>query len=254
MFFITKRGVICFVVLTVQQAIVASSTYWVTKLVLAVNAREMPVLLLIAFASSMIVPHLLGYIIGVINHEWVFDVYQKLIDRYVKNYYGKTCCWKDVEIKSKVQGIICHEAFSLVDELVPYLADTYATTLNVVFNTIVISSIIDSKFALIYVIAFVLVALVQRLMTKTVKSVSRETQDKKVLFLSNIRDSWDNILLGNPTNFKVWKAEKDSKLAEYRSKNLSKIKICSFSSQVTIIVSMVPVFYSYWLPVSRSRQ
>lgn len=242
MSFLTKRGVICFVVLTAQQAIVASSTYWVTKLVLAFNAGEIPVLPLSAFFASMIIPHLLGYLIGVLNSKWIFDLYQKLIDKYVRNYYGKTCCWRNVEIKSKVHGIICHEAFPLIDELIPYLADIYSTTLNVVFNVVVISSVIDSKFALIYIIVFVLVALVQRLMAKTVKSVSIENQDEKIQFLGNIIDSWDNILIGNPTNFQVWKAKNGLRIAKYRSKNLSKNKICSFSSQVTTTISMVPIF------------
>lgn len=241
-FLLTRRGVICFVVLTAQQAIAASSTYWVTKSVLAITAGVIPVLPLAAFFASMTSPYLLGYIIEVLNSKWIFDLYQKLIDKYVRNYYGKTCCWRNVEIKSKVHGIICHEAFPLVDELVPYLADVYATTLNVVFNAVVISSVIDSKFALVYIIVFVLVALVQRLMAKTVKSVSRENQDEKVLFLGNIRDSWDNILIGNTTNFQVWKEENDLRLARYRLKNLSKSKICSFSSHVTTIISMVPIF------------
>lgn len=242
MFFLTRRGVICFVVSTVQQAIVASSTYWVTKSVLAVNAGIIPVLPLVAFFTSMIVPHCLGYIIEVLSSKWIFDLYQKLVDEYIRNYYGQTCCWRNVEIKSKVHGIICHEAFSLVDELVPYLVDMYSTTLNVVFNAVVISSVVDSKFALIYILVFVLVALVQRLMARTVKSISRENQDEKVKFLGNIRDSWDNILIGNLTNFKGWKAENSRRLAQYRSKNLLKSKICGFSSQVTTIISIVPVF------------
>ncbi len=245
----TTSSVACLVAIVVQQLIVASSIYFLTRSTQSFTDQQKhkAFLFLIAYFFSLVLPFLPGSLSLYFSRKWKVELVKKLFEKYTLSFSGQSRVWINKKSKEEIVSLLNTELILTSSRLVESLYSFLNTALNVGFTAIGLTLFLDTGFLPIYLCSLFLSSVIYRLTIQDITQKELESQKARSSVSEYLRRSWDPLLLKNRGNFDDWKQSAENSLENYlfSEKKAEKAKIISSIS--LSISSFLPVLsYLGW--------
>ena len=192
------------VFLIIQQLIVASSSIWITKLILSISNEQPALVWLWLYLASLVLP----YIPGALALIHVCNCQARSCVSYVQSfseiYPGRIGSWSDNNDRNTNSAILSGEACPTINGYIEYLYHLLSSALNVFLNLLVLAVLIDLSLLITYAIGITLSSFILYFQKKVRIKLALKAQKSRIQWTSLILKAWDNVLLNNTYNLNKW--------------------------------------------------
>ncbi|XGC80101.1 hypothetical protein ACES2L_12265 [Bdellovibrio bacteriovorus] len=242
----TKNFKLCIAIVTAQQILVATGTYLMgdlaaTVLVQGLSIPRVVILVLCLILSGSLFHFLMKHFMVLAQR----DVLKAYFDKYAEANFSRPDIWRSKEIKETKHDIMVREGQDTITQSVQFAADTVATGLNVILNTVSVILVTSPAMGLSILVAGLLGLLVIHCADKMISQAAEKEMLAQNEVNNSLARSWDNIVLGNKTSYHRWMDGFSDLFAKAKQASLYNVKIndgaTSIASFITSSVVMVSV-------------
>ncbi len=249
---LTNRwAVSCLGILTFQQIIEASSTFWLVKLMTAITDGHSFFVYLFLYLGSLALPYIPGCIALILKTHWKQEAQRSFINSFVSSNRNNIGEWNNKGLKVEKLSILTAEGPNALHALIDYVWDLFTYVLSVLFNIIALSIVVEPLFTVAYGISVTCVIIVMKLRRRTQRQLTQKALQARVDLSQSLLAAWDNVLLGNDYNFKLWDEKTSQRLKRCLQRNIDLERfdqIMAISvALMTSIPSLIVVVYYLWL-------
>lgn len=217
--------------LVIQQLIVASSTFWITRLIGSVQASSFSFLWLGLYLCALFLPYLPGALALIKMAKAKVLAQVDFVDRFAQVYAGNVLEWTQMASHNKKTSTLSSEAPRTMDAYLDYIYHLGSSGLNVGFNLLALAVIIEPLLLVSYGVGLALSFLILHLQKKRKKTLALRSQQSRIQWIGMLLRAWDHVLIHNVYNLQIWK-DKTLKRGN-RFKN-SSLKLEGFSQTISI--------------------
>lgn len=240
----------CLALLTFQQLIEASAVIWLVTMMRKITAGEPFFLFLFLYLGSLMLPYIPGCIALVIKITWKQESQRSFIHAFVSSNHNQIGEWSNKGIKEEKLSILTAEGPTALHALIDYLYDLYGYVLSVVFNILALSVVVEPLFGIAYGISFLTVMFVMKAKRSIQRRLTKKALTARIDLYQSLLAAWDNVLLGNFYNFKLWQDKTSERVNRCLQKN---VELERFDQVLAIVISLltsiptlaVVVYYVY---------
>lgn len=245
---LTNRWAICCLsVLTLQQLLEASSTFWLVKLITKITSGEDFILYLMFFLASVTLPYIPGCISQILKTHWKQEALRYFINAFVSSNRNNVGEWNNKAIKEEKLSILTAEGPMALQALIDYVWDLCSYVMNVFFNILALSIVVEPLFAIAYSVSVSCVVLIMKWKRRAQHHLTQKALTARVDLCQSLLAAWDNVLLGNDYNFKLWDERTTQRLKRCLQRNIDLERfdqiLAIFTSLITSIPSLCVVVY-----------
>ncbi|MFT5548106.1 MAG: ABC-type bacteriocin/lantibiotic exporter with double-glycine peptidase domain [Candidatus Azotimanducaceae bacterium] len=237
-------GYKCLFWIVIQQIIVASSTYFIIRLMESVNADDGTISYsyLILFVSSLIfvyIPVSLSHIYMDRYHLSSFRNYINLFARLNSNrpYLAHQ------RYKRIYETWVTNESYIVYKESANVLYELTSTFLNFSLSIFVICIMLDPQLLRWYGMACLVLLISVILFSNQIKKASKDVQLKRKNMSGLVLSVWDNATISNRYNFDLWSSEFSKKYEQSVASTTKYNYVRSLVSSITVIAAILIVGY-----------
>lgn len=226
----------CFCMMTIQQVIEASSTFWLVTLMTQITTGQPFIPYLLIYLTSLLLPYIPGCIGQILKASWKQDAQRSFINSFVavnKNNIGE---WSKKGLKEEKLSILTSEGPNTLNLFIDYVWEIVTYALSVFFNILALSIVVEPMFALSYVVSVTCVVLIMKLRRRTQRQLTQKALIARVDLCQSLLAAWDNVLLGNEYNFKLWSERTLQRLKRCLQRN---VDLERFDQVLAISVSLI---------------
>lgn len=248
---INRYGISSFAILTFQQAIEATSTLWLVFVMQSIATGEPFLTYLLFYLSTLVLPYIPGCIAYIMRIYWKQEALRSFISAFITSNRNNIADWKNNALKEEKLSILTGEAPNAINALIDYIFDLYSYVASVFFNIIALSIVVEPLFALAYGISLSAVIVVMQLKKRMQKQLTNKALHARIDLIQSLLGAWDNVLIGNEYNFKLWIEKKTQRLNRSLKKNIELERfdqiMAILISLMTSIPSLLVVIYFAWM-------
>lgn len=237
----------CFLLLMTQQIIVASSTFWLVTMTKKITEGEPFLPYLYLYLLSLIVSYVPECLANISKINWKQKAQRSFINAFIASNKNQVAEWSDKKIKEEKLSILTTEGPNAINAFVDYAYDFIWYLLNVLFNITALSLIVEPFFALAYGISLVMVLAVMKFKRRAQRMLTQKALTARIDLCQSLLAAWDNVLLGNTYNFKLWDEKTSQRLNRCLQRNVGLERFDQFLaiavSLITVIPSLIVVVY-----------
>lgn len=223
-------------VMTIQQLIEASSTFWLVKLMMNITEGKPFFPYLTIYIVSLLLPYVPNCIGLILKTSWKQDAQRSFIRTFVSTNKNKIGEWSNKGLKQEKLSILTSEGPMTLQTFIDYCWDLYTYVLSVLFNIIALSIVVEPLFAISYAISVSCVIAVMKMKRRTQRQLTQKALIARVDLCQSLLAAWDNVLLGNEYNFKLWNERTTQRLKRCLQRN---IDVERFDQVLAICVSLI---------------
>lgn len=231
-----RWAICCFSVMGVQQMIESSSTFWLVTLAVQVTTGGNFLPYLIIYLASLLIPYIPGCIGLILKTSWKQDAHRSFVNSFVAANRNNISEWSNKGLKEEKLSILTSEGPNTLNLFIDYAWDLYTYTLSVLFNIIALSLVVEPLFAISYGVSVTCVLIIMKLKRRTQRQLTQKALIARVDLCQSLLAAWDNVLLGNEYNFKLWNERTSQRLKRCLQKN---VDVERFDQILAICVSLV---------------
>lgn len=245
---INPWGLTCLGILTFQQILEASSTVWLVKLMETVTAGGdfLPYILL--YLTSLALPYIPGCIALIVKTHWKQEAQRHFINAFVASNRNNISEWNNKAIKEEKLSILTSEGPTALQALIDYVWEFSSYVLSVLFNMLALSIVVEPLFAFAYVVSVICVIGIMKWRQSTQRQLTQKALTARVDLSQQLLAAWDNVLLGNDYNFKLWDEKTTQRLKRCLQRNIDLERfdqvLAIFVALMTSVPSLAVVVYS----------
>lgn len=247
-FFLTSSTVACFAFLLISQLIMASSTLWLTFLSIDIGEGRNFILYLVLYLISLVIPYLPESFAVIAGNKWKIQSFTLFIQKFISTRKNDPITWNDQLLKDGTLTILNGEGQATINAMVDHVYNCMYYFLNVAFNIIAITVLIESKFAIAYFMSILLVFGLMKYHAKKQQVLVQKAQGARVQLGQSLLSVWDNVLLGNKYSFNLWSKQTADRLARANRLNHSSMVfnqwLCISLSLLIFLPSVVVSIYA----------
>lgn len=240
----------CFAVLTFQQIIEASSTVWLVMMMKRITGGEPFFPFLFLYLGSLVFPYIPGCLANIFKISWKQESQRSFIQAFVASNRNQIGEWSNKGIKEEKLSILTAEGPFALHALIDYIFDLYAYVLSVFFNIFALSVIVEPLFGIAYSLSVLTVVLVMKVKRRIQRRLTQKALTARIDLCQSLLAAWDNVLLGNFYNFKLWQDKTAQRVNRCLQKN---VELERFDQVLAIVISLltsipslvVVVYYVY---------
>lgn len=234
---LTNRwGCACFGLLTFQQMIEASATIWLVKMMKHITSGEPFFISLFMYLGSLTLPYIPGCIALIIKISWKQESQRLFINAFVTSNRNQIGEWSNKGIKEEKLSILTAEGPLALHTLIDYLYDLYGYVLSVFFNIFALSVIVEPLFGLAYGMSVLTVIFVMKVKKRIQRRLTKKALTARIDLYQSLLAAWDNVLLGNFYNFKLWQDKTSQRVNRCLRKN---VELERFDQILAIVISLL---------------
>lgn len=242
-----KWAIGCFSVMGIQQLIEASSTLWLVTLTQRITSGEAYFPFLLIYIASLLLPYVPGCIALILKTSWKQEAQRTFINLFVSSNKNNIGEWSNKGLKEEKLSILTAEGPNALHALIDYSWDLYTYLLSVIFNIMALSVVVEPLFALSYGISVACVIAIMKMKRRTQQQLTQKALIARVDLCQSLLAAWDNVLLGNAYNFKLWNERTSQRLKRCLQRNVDLERfdqILAISvALITSIPSLIVVIY-----------
>jgi ABC-type transport system involved in cytochrome bd biosynthesis fused ATPase/permease subunit len=240
----------CFALLTFQQIIEASSTVWLVTMMKRITSGEPFFPFLFLYLGSLVLPYIPGCLANIFKISWKQESQRSFIHAFVTSNRNQIGEWSNKGIKEEKLSILTAEGPSALQALIDYIFDLYAYVLSVFFNIFALSVIVEPLFGIAYSLSVLTVVFVMKAKRRFQRRLTQKALTARIDLCQSLLAAWDNVLLGNFYNFKLWQDKTAQRVNRCLQKN---VELERFDQVLAIVISLltsipsliVVVYYVY---------
>ena len=234
---LTNRwGLGSFAILTLQQALEASAMLWLVLLMQSITSGQPFFQYLILYLASLVFPYIPWCIAFVLRITWKQEALRSFINAFVASNRNNIGEWNNKGLQEEKLSILTAEAPNAINALIDYIFDLYGYVMSVFFNIIALSIVVDPLFSAAYAASISGVIVVMKLKRRTQRQLTKKALTARIDLTQSLLAAWDNVLLGNDYNFKLWQERTTQRLNRSLQKN---VDLERFDQIMAIMVSLM---------------
>lgn len=226
----------CFSLLTFQQIIEASATIWLVTMMKKITSGEPFFIFLFLYLGSLAFPYIPGCIASIIKITWKQEAQRSFINAFVFSNRNQIGEWNNKGIKEEKLSILTAEGPHALHALIDYVFDLYSYVISVFFNIVALSVVVEPLFGIAYGLSVLTVMIVMKAKRRIQRRLTQKALTARLDLYQSLLASWDNVLLGNFYNFKLWQDKTTQRLNRCLQKN---VELERFDQILAIVVSLL---------------
>lgn len=216
-----KSFVVMVGALTVQQLIVASSSFWLVKFADSLAARAWAPLFLGAYLASLIIPYFPGALANYSLRSWEMDALRTYWMGLSRLFAGRIENWSDPKAREEKPAVFVKDGPDFIRDGTTYIYDLISTGMNTVFNIIAVVWLLNPIFLFSYLFGLGLAAILIRSFAPHNARRARVAEAAKVQLTAPLAAAWDNLAIGNSLNQSLWRQDFETKFESMRAEALA---------------------------------
>lgn len=232
----TPWAIGCFLLMTFQQIIESSATFWLVKLTTSITTGGNYFPFLLTFLGSLLLAYIPNCIGLILKASWKQDAQRSFVNAFVTANRDNIGEWSNKGLKEEKLSILTSEGPNTLQAFIDYTWDIFTYTLSVFFNIMALSIVVEPLFAVTYVVSLVCVFIVMKIRRRTQLQLTQKALIARVDLGQSLLASWDNVLLGNEYNFKLWNERTSQRLKRCLQRN---VDLERFDQVLAISVSLI---------------
>jgi ABC-type transport system involved in cytochrome bd biosynthesis fused ATPase/permease subunit len=211
---------------TVQQIVVAASTYFILEAIRHITSGKLELALIYigAFVASLVLVYLPNTLSMVYLQRWRLASVESFVQSFIHHNKGQTS-FGHTRNKVKAESWLTNESFTVLDTATNLLYQIYSTLMNSVFNILVIALALDARILAWYAFAGAVLVASNYFFRNKISQTSLTVQESRNELSTSMLSAWQNIFVGNAHNFEIWNSD--------FSKRMNKTKISATSYDLT---------------------
>lgn len=245
---LTNRWAIgCCSILVFQQILEASSTYWLVKLMASITAGGYFLPFLLLYLASLAFPYIPLCIAYILKITWKQEAQRSFTNAFVASNKDNISEWSNKGIKEQKLSILTSEGPNTIHVFIDYIWDLFTYVLSVILNILALSIVVEPLFAVAYGISITCVIVVMKLKRRSQRQLTQKALTARIDLCQSLLAAWDNVLLGNDYNFKLWDEKTSQRLNRCLQRNVALERfdqlLAIFVTLMTAIPSLMVVVY-----------
>lgn len=245
---LTNRwAVSCFIILGFQQLFEASATYWLVKLMASITQGTAFLPYLGIYLGSLAFPYIPLCIAYILKISWKQEAQRSFTNWFIESNKNNISEWSNKGLKEHKLSLLTSEGPHAIHLFVDYVWDLYTWILSVVFNVLALSIVVEPLFAFAYFCSIICVIVVMKLKRRTQRQLTQKALTARIDLCQSLLAAWDNVLLGNDYNYKLWEEKTSQRLNRCLQRNVALERfdqlLAIFVTLMTAIPSLSVVFY-----------
>lgn len=238
----------CFGVMAFQQMLEASATFWLVQLTvqIATGGEFLPYLLI--YLASLLFPYIPNCIGQIFKTSWKQSAQKSFVNSFVTANRNNIAEWGNKGIKEEKLSILTSEGPNTLNLFIDYAWDLYTYVLSVLFNILALSLVVEPLFAVSYGFSVACVIIIMKIKRRAQQQFTQKALIARVDLMQSLLAAWDNVLLGNEYNFRLWNDRTSQRLKRCLQRNVDLERfdqiLAIFISLITSIPSLIIVIYS----------
>lgn len=237
-----------FVVMTLQQCIEASSTFWLVLLAERVTAGANFFPYLLIYLTSLLLPYIPNCVGLILKTSWKQEAQRSFVNTFVDSNKDNIVEWSNKGLKEEKLSVLTSEGPSALQLFIDYIWDLLTYVLSVLFNILALSIVVEPLFAISYGISVSAVIIVMKVKRRAQRLLTQKALLARVDLTQSLLAAWDNVLLGNEYNYNLWNEKTTQRLKRCLQRNIDLERfdqILAISvALLTAIPSLAVVVYS----------
>lgn len=218
---LTNRWAIaCGSVMTLQQLIEASSTFWLVMLTERITMGEPYFHYLIIYLCSLLLPYIPNCVALILKTSWKQDAQRSFINSFVASNRDSIGEWSNKGLKQEKLSILTAEGPNTLNLFIDYAWDLYTYVLSVLFNIMALAVVVEPLFLGSYAISVICVIAIMKMKRRTQRQLTQKALIARVDLCQSLLAAWDNVLLGNFYNFNLWHDKTSQRLRRCLQRNV----------------------------------
>lgn len=241
---INRDAVISTVWSTIQQIVVASSTYFILEAIRYATAGDIDtgMKFIAAFVASLVLVYLPNTLSMMYLQRWRLASIDSFVKAFTQSNFGKTTFGHS---RNKVhnEAWLTNESFTVYDSATGLLYQLYSTFTNSAFNILVIALALDARILFWYLLAGALLMASNYFFSSRITQVSVDVQNTRKQLANIMLTAWDNIFVGNRSNFLNWNKNYETRMNDARNAAIRSDVVRSLISSGMVSVALLIVAF-----------
>lgn len=240
----THGALLTIVLIIIHQSLIASSAYFLTETIHQYQTGLVFHNALIFYFASMIIPFIPGCFSYVSTNHWINTLHRKFSLSMAESAYGNVAEYRSSERKASFDSALSRNSFSIISSYVMLSHDFLSLVLNSVLSILVIGFLLPSDIALGYIISLVLSIVIVVVLSKTIQTLSIETEKRYADYGNTLHKTWDNMVVSNAYHAGLWRKNFDIQSTAYYT---SSFKLSLYKQSGNIIIAFAALLPTAYL-------
>ncbi len=252
---LTNRWAIgCLTALTCQQIIEASSAIWLVLVMECITTGQNFIPYLMLYFAAIALYYLPNGIAFILKTTWKQKAQRSFIDAFVTSNKNNIGEWSNKGLKEQKLSILTAEGPAAINALIDYVWDLCVYVMSVIFYILALSIAVEPMFAVAYSISLVCVIIVMKFNRRVQRQLTQKALTARVDLIQSLLAAWDNVLLGNEYNFKLWEEKTGLRLERCLQRNVALERFDQFMAIFVSLITSVPTLLvvAYFMIIHRS--
>jgi ABC-type bacteriocin/lantibiotic exporter with double-glycine peptidase domain len=230
----------CLSILTVQQLLEASATYWLVLLAAKITHGESFTLFLVLYLATLALPYIPLCFAFILKISWKQEAQRSFTNHFVKLNKSNIENWSNKGLKEQKLSVLTSEGPNTINTFIDYFWDLYTYVLSVSFNVMALSIVVEPLFAIAYGISVTCVIIVMKLKYPVQRKLTQKAMTARISLCQSLLEAWDNVLLGNEYNFKLWEEKTTQRLSRCLQRNVALERFDQFLAIFVTLMTAIP--------------
>ena len=226
----------CFAILTFQAILESSSTFWLVSTMASITKGENFLPFLMLYLVSFAIPYIPWCFAFILKITWKQEAQRSFTQAFVASNKDNIGEWSNKGLKEQKLSILTSEAPSALHALIDYVWDLYTYVISVFFNILALSIVVEPLFAVAYGISITCVIIVMKFKRRAQRQLTQKALTARIDLCQSLLGAWDNVLLGNEYNFRLWEEKTTQRLNRCLQRNVA---LERFDQLLAIFVSLM---------------
>lgn len=235
-----RWAIACCSILAFQQVLEASSTYWLVKLMASITGGENFFPYLVLYLAALALPYIPWCWAFVLKITWKQEAQRSLTNAFIaanKNNIGE---WSNKGLKEQKLSVLTSEGPATIHAFIDYIWDLTYDFLSVSLNILALAIVVEPLFALAYAFSIVFVIIIMKLKRRTQRQLTLKAMTARIDLCQSLLAAWDNVLLGNDYNFKLWEEKNTMRLNRCLQRNVALERFDQFLAIFVSLMTSIP--------------
>lgn len=240
----------CMVFMTLDQIIEASSSVWLVLMTEKITLHENFFPYLLLYLIGLLGPYLPRCFACMSKINWKQESQRAFIHHFVdinRNQIGE---WSNKGIREQKLSVLTTEGPNSLHAFIDYFYDLSTYVLSVILNIFALTIVVEPLFAPSYLLSLIVVIFVMRSKRRAQRKFTQKALTARIGLYQTLLCAWDNVLLGNYYNFKLWENKTNEKLKKCMQRNMELERFDQFLAITVALITAIPsltvvVYYMY---------
>jgi len=201
--------------IVLHQAIIASSTYFLTAVITQFEAGGDYGKWLYFYLASMTIPYLPGCLSLYVMQRWINEAHAAVVQCFVECLRDKTEVFRNTTLKERIGAALASNSLPVLRDHITFIHDLTSFTLNSVLSMTVIGLLLPPRLLLGYLVSLMLCTAIVLATRGLVSRASARYEGNYIRYASVLARAWENVTLGNRHNELLWQQQRRESAAQF---------------------------------------